>query len=61
MDKDLYPTGNHYHENTERVSKVFKIFHVTNLYGYEDMDITKEYVGTDAKIKSMKQLKYWYI
>jgi len=61
LDKDLYPTGIHYHENTERVSKVFKIFHVTNLYGYEDMDITKEYVGTDAKIKSMKQLKYWYI
>jgi hypothetical protein len=61
LDKDLYPNGNHYHQNTERVSKVFKIFHVTNLYGYEDMDTSKNYVGTEAKIKSMKHLKYWYI
>ena len=61
LDKDLYPNGNHYHQNIKRVSEVFKIFHVTNLYGYENMDVNKKYVGTVEKIKSMKHLKYWYV
>jgi len=61
LSKDDYPNGNHYYRNKEKISKTFKVFHVTNLYGYKDMDPTKEWKGIPQKIKSMKYLNYWYI
>lgn len=52
----IYPTGHNFDQLND-----WNIFHVTGKYAYKDRDNTKEYIGDDAKIDSLKHLGLWYI
>jgi len=55
LEPTLFPTGHNFEQADD-----WYIFHVTGKYAYKDWDNTKEYLGDEAKIDSLKQLGYWY-
>lgn len=57
----FYPNGNKFFRFDEFQKERFKIFTVTNMYGYKNWDTTQKYLGVPGKIETLKKLGYWYL